>query len=115
MRSLATAWRLWAALPAEVRGLIVEGPAAPGRVQIRTVPRPELPAGVCAACGCTHEDPCIDAIGECCAWTDRGRQLCTFCRGGVQRRQPGGLRLLSVRLPIPDPFSRQVRGRRARR
>jgi len=78
-------WRLWAALPPEVRALVLSDRDG----HISAIGRPEFPAGVCRTCGCVERDACVDAIGECCAWADASRTLCTFCRGGVRRRKSG--------------------------
>ncbi len=80
---LARDWRLWAALPLNVAALVI----VDARCRVATVARPDFPAGVCRSCGCTEPDACVDGIGECCAWADASQTLCTFCRGGVQRRK----------------------------
>ncbi|MFA5096802.1 MAG: hypothetical protein WC478_05635 [Candidatus Omnitrophota bacterium] len=37
--------------------------------------------GVCKKCGCTWNDPCVNASGEACAWANKEQTLCTFCAG----------------------------------
>lgn len=87
---LARNWRLWAALPPNVAALTIKDTVVRRRVVthlVASVSRPAFPKGVCRQCGCTEHDPCVDALGECCAWTDQQQRLCDFCRGGVRRRR----------------------------
>lgn len=47
-------------------------------------PAQPLPAtygrGVCAACGCTGDDACTDALtGDPCRWYNTEHTLCTAC------------------------------------
>lgn len=88
---LARDWRVWAQLDADVVALVVRHRTPNGRKHdsVSTIPRPEFPKGVCRKCGCTEFDPCVDAIGECCAWADDNQVCCNFCKSGVQRRRPG--------------------------
>lgn len=44
------------------------------------VPAPaQTKAGVCRDCGCTHETPCVDGVGQPCYWADDEHTLCTAC------------------------------------
>lgn len=90
VRVLAQHWRLWASLPPSVAALVIQSRNGRGRLHISTVARPAFPAGVCRRCGCTEHDPCVDAIGLCCAWTSATRDRCDFCRSGVKRRSRNG-------------------------
>lgn len=67
-------FRVWAALPAAVVGLVIQ---EDGKVSTR--PRPAFPRGVCTGCGCTETDACIDGSGRGCAWRDKKRTRCTSC------------------------------------
>lgn len=58
----------------------------PPAAEISTAPRKAKKAGkstpgVCRKCGCTESTPCIDGMGDTCAWADKGRTLCTACAG----------------------------------
>lgn len=93
---VATNYRFWAEAPPSISDVVVQV-----KGDDVVVPRPTFPKGVCRQCGCTHTDPCIDALGECCAWADDAETLCNFCRSGVIRwRRP------------KDPRARRRRGGR---
>lgn len=97
-QSLATAWRLWAALPPEVVALTTLENG-----KIGTIGRPKFPAGVCRGCGCTEHDACVVGF-DTCRWRDKRRTRCSFC---PVRRRP--------RRASRRPASRQARIRKARR
>lgn len=82
-QDLATHWRMWASLPPEVDRIVFQMASdrdGNGTSQPRMdVKRPRFPRGVCAGCGCTHEDPCFDATYDTCAWRDRSQTRCTAC------------------------------------
>jgi len=40
----------------------------------------KLKRGICKACGCTYEKPCIDKFYNTCAWANKKQTLCTFCK-----------------------------------
>lgn len=75
---IETNWRLWAALPASVKGIVAVtdvGARADSTSHLAIVPRPAFPRGVCRKCGCTWEDPCPGG----CAWADGSETVCTEC------------------------------------
>jgi hypothetical protein len=40
----------------------------------------------CRVCGCTNSTPCIDGLGQACAWV--GPDLCSFCCEGTPDDEP---------------------------
>jgi hypothetical protein len=80
--ALATDYRFWARLPADVAAIVLL-PEVPEYPIHPVAVRPAFPPGVCTGCGCTDDDPClvdVDGIGPAwCAWTDDTHTRCTAC------------------------------------
>ena len=71
-------YRLWAAMPNEINGLVV----FIGDKAAAAVRRPETstwPIGVCRACGCAPGTRCQDHRGKLCTITNDPSQPCSAC------------------------------------